>query len=375
MQQAMNQKEKKRILFFVPLPPPITGAGLRNKSLVESSMLNETFQIKVIPFNFAGEVDDIGKFSFTKVLKSFQRGFLILAGVIQFRPHLVYFNFSLYGYALYRDTIYATMFKLLDCKILYHLRTQGVKKQSEQSAIKRRMFRFVFRNTQVVCLSEYMAKDIQNVYSGTPIVVNNGVEDVSHKYPIKSSPKSARTEILFVGHLWKFKGIYELLEALSLLKSKNLEFHATIVGPEGDVLITDLVSRTRDLDLQDHVLIAGPKEGDEKHQLFRDADIFVLPTHWEAFPGVILEAMQFSLPVVATREGAIPEIVDDGDTGLLIHKQDANDLAEKLKQMITDPLLREAMGLKGRIKFEQRYALNLFEKNMKASFEHVLTRR
>ena len=363
---------RKKILFFVPLPPPITGAGLRNKSLVESRLLNDSFLIKVIPFNFAGEVDDIGRFSISKIIKSIGRAFLILSRVITFKPHLVYFNFSLYGFALYRDTLYTALFKILGCRLLFHLRTQGVKKQIRESVFKRMIFRFVFRNSHVICLSGYMARDIEDVYKGEPIIVNNGIEDVSPRFPTKNILSGDIVSILFVGHLWKFKGIIELIDALKILKSDGVNFNASIVGPEGDLLVDDLKKMIEVLGLNDSIQILGTKEGDEKHQIFRDADIFVLPTHWEAFPGVVLEAMQFSLPVIATREGAIPEIIDDEVTGLLIRKQDAADLAEKLRRLVADPKLRESMGGEGRLKFVRKYSLNLFEQNIKEAFDHVL---
>ena len=70
--------------------------------------------------------------------------------------------------------------------------------------------------------------------------------------------------------------------------------------------------------LNDIVKVSGPKYGEEKFREFQRADIFVFPTYYEVFGLVILEAMQYSLPVVSTFEGAIPDIVVENETGFLV---------------------------------------------------------
>lgn len=363
---------KKKILFFVPLPPPITGAALRNKSLVESAVLNREFDIYVIPFNFAEEVKDIGKFSSRKIYKSLTRAFSIIRVVLSFRPDLVYFNLSLYGFALYRDILFVMIFKTLRCRLLFHLRTQGVKKQVSESGIKRFIFKTIFHNSKVICLSDFLSKDIEDIYPLKPIIVNNGIEDVTTKFDVNIKTPSSKVNIMYLGHLWAFKGIEDLLQALYLLKLDGLEFHATIAGPEGDITYDSLREKIMRLGLENSVDVPGSQEGDDKYQLYLSADIFVLPTHFEAFPGVILEAMQFSLPVVSTFEGAIPEIVDNGVTGFLVRKQDAQDLSLHLKKLIQDSLLRKTMGRNARTRFVRYYNLELFEQNMKSAFTSAL---
>jgi glycosyltransferase involved in cell wall biosynthesis len=367
----MNSKNtKNKILFFIPLPPPVHGAALRNQSLIESKLINSSFDINVIPFNFAVETNDIGKFSFYKIVKSIKRAFVIIYSMIVFKPDMVYFNLSLYGFALYRDMVYASIFKMFNAKIIYHLRTQGVKTQVIKSYFKRKMFEYVFRKTHVICLSKYLSNDITEVYKSKPIIVNNGIEDVSARFPIKEK-NNVEVKILFLSNLAETKGVNELIEALHILKSKNIKFTSLIVGNPVDISIEYLQQKITDYDLFDEVKIIGPKYGDEKYEILSEADIFVLPTYFEAFPGTVLEAMQFGLPVISTFEGAIPEIVDDNITGFLVHKQNVLELTEKLELLINDSELRLRMGNKGRDKFFEHYTLGLFEKNMKQAFETV----
>src|SRR6185295_13409600 len=106
-----TKTHKKRILFFVPLPPPIHGPALRNESLIKSEIIQSYFELDVLPFSFAVETSDLGKFSWIKIWKSIVRAFEIFFKLIKNRPHLVYLNPSLYGFAMYRDWFYTLIFK------------------------------------------------------------------------------------------------------------------------------------------------------------------------------------------------------------------------------------------------------------------------
>lgn len=364
--------KRSKILFFLPLPPPVTGAALRNQSLVHSKILNQTFNVKVIPFNFAGEVDDIGKFRVTKLLKLFSRTITIVKYLIHFRPDLVYFNFSLYGFALYRDFFFICIFKIFRRRLLLHLRTQGVKEQVNRSRFKKNLFFLAFNNTNIICLSNFLQQDIQDVYRGSPIIVNNGIEDVAADFAPMDRIAHEPVRIFYIGHLWRFKGIVELIQALYQLKNSGITFEAIIAGPEGDLKYAEIAVQLQELRLLNCVRIVGAKSGSEKYSLFRNSDIFVLPTHFDAFPGTVLEAMQFGLPVIGTFEGAIPEIIDNGVTGLLVKKMDVDDLASKMRILIQDPILRIQMGNQARQKFLTQYRFENFEANMRNAFLNIL---
>ena len=366
------ERVKKRVLFFLPLPPPIHGASLINQSLVNSELIRSNFVVNVIPFNFATETSDIGRFSVLKIFKAVQRVFTILFEMIRFRPNLVYFNFSLYGFALYRDWVYLLIFKMFNTAVLLQLRTQGVKVQVVESYFKRMLFKNIFRNTRVLCLSRYLFKDIEDVCNSEPFVVSDGIMDVKHKFQ-RSNDRDNTVKILFLSNLAKTKGVIELIDTFSILKLKRIPFKGFIVGNPLDITIEELQKRIEDRNLEKEVSVLGPKYGDEKYEILNSADIFILPTYFEAFPGTILEAMQFGLPVISTLEGGIPDMVDDSVTGILVEKKNVEMLAQKLEYLIANPDVRMAMGAKGREKFLQHYTFSILEKNIKATFDAVLT--
>jgi glycosyltransferase involved in cell wall biosynthesis len=89
--------------------------------------------------------------------------------------------------------------------------------------------------------------------------------------------------------------------------------------------------------------------------LIRGFDLFVLPSRWEGFGLVLLEAMAQSCPIVATRVGGIPEVVADGETGLLVPPGDVGALASAIGKLIDDPSRRRALGRAGHARFRHRF--------------------
>jgi len=361
----------KKILFVAPFPPPVHGAALRNQSVAESERINQQFRMKVFHANQASDVHDIGRFSWRKVLKTIADFKYLIRTLREFQPDLVYFNISLFGFALYRDSLYTLLFKVTGHRLLYHLRTQGVKDQIRRSSFKRLLFRYLFHNVQVICLSRTLFQDIADIYRGEPFIVGNGIP-VEKTDNISLHKKQGPTQILFLSNFNIKKGINELLSAFEILKRKAIPFKGVFVGRPFGYTEEDLRNKIEELDMAQYVTIIGPLYGSEKTRVFLESDIFAFPTYFEAFPGVVLEAMQFGLPVVSTFEGAIPEIVQQRKTGLLTEKQNVEQLATALELLISDQSLRERMGKAGKDRFFQYFTLEAFENSMVHVFNQVL---
>lgn len=116
----------------------------------------------------------------------------------------------------------------------------------------------------------------------------------------------------------------------------------------------------------DFVYYYGRKYGQDKEAFFRTSDIFVFPTFYnnECFPLVLLEAMQHGVPCISTTEGGVPDIIDDGKTGLVVDRQNPEQLAEKIELLLCNRPLRESMGIASRLKYEQKFTLRKFEARM-----------
>lgn len=106
------------------LPPPVHGAALRNKSLLESAVINREFTIIPLPLFFADEVRDIGKFSIKKLWKTFVYCGQLIAILMSKKVDVAYFTMSPAGFAFYRDLMIVTILKLFRVKRLYHFRVE-----------------------------------------------------------------------------------------------------------------------------------------------------------------------------------------------------------------------------------------------------------
>jgi glycosyltransferase involved in cell wall biosynthesis len=156
-------------------------------------------------------------------------------------------------------------------------------------------------------------------------------------------PKIGPLRVLTVGRLVPGKGHAVLLEALADLRDRGIETIATFVGngPEREPL-----ERLAD-ELRLDVRFAGAVGQDELGAYYLDAQIFCLPTFAEGLGVVLIEAMGHGLPVVSTRVMGVPEVVDEGETGLLVLPGRADELADAIARLEA-PAERQRMALAAR---------------------------
>ncbi|MGJ4940731.1 glycosyltransferase [Bradyrhizobium sp. HKCCYLS1011] len=156
-------------------------------------------------------------------------------------------------------------------------------------------------------------------------------------------------KLLFVGRLAAAKGLPILLDALAKLDDVSLE----IAGDGPDRLM--LIEQARRLGISERVHFLGYQSQAQVRDLLKQADIFVLTSFAEGVPVVLMEAMAAGVPVITTRIAGIPELVEDGKSGLLISPGDAGATAAAIHQLVEDPSLRTRLATAGRRKVEQEF--------------------
>ena len=184
-----------------------------------------------------------------------------------------------------------------------------------------------------------------------------------------------KPQLLFLSNLIESKGVFVLLEALKILIDKGVEFECSFVGGEGDIDIPSFEDKVKKLKLLNKVKYLGKKYNEDKNLIFRNTDIFCFPTAYpnECFPLVLLEAMQFSLPIVTTNEGGISEIVKDNFNGFIVGKNNSIELAEKIEILINDSMKRELMGERSLELYKEKFKLDIFESRIVDIFNDILS--
>jgi glycosyltransferase involved in cell wall biosynthesis len=188
-------------------------------------------------------------------------------------------------------------------------------------------------------------------------VVPNGVED--HAADLRPASRTPVLQVLFVGALSERKGLRDLLNAVSILHEKAIAVRCTCVGAFlSETAAAGTEHQIRAAGIADQVNFTGELQGEEKCLAYAAAEVFCFPTiDTENQPLVLLEAMQFRLPVVTTRWRALPELVQDGETGFLVPPHDPQALAARLALLAGSPDLRRRLGDAARAAYLRRYTL------------------
>ncbi len=362
---------KDSVLLFIKLPPPITGATMMNLLVSKNMDIKEYFDVSTISISFANTVSELGKFKIRKIIKFFLIAIKLIKYLTIKNIKFVYFQISPTGVTFYRDLVYVLIIKLFKVRILYHLHGKGISCQIRRRFVKR-IYKYVFNNEYVICLSNNLSKDIVDVYDGIPYIVNNGIEVVDEELNLDSiSCKQDNFTILFLSNLLESKGVYEFLHILKILLDRRVTFKASIVGAEGDISEEMLNRILQDYNLNSIVTYWGPRFNKQKFDLIKESDILVYPTKNDAFPTVILEAMQMGIPIVATNEGAIPEIIDEGINGIIVKDLDPQLIADRIVELKNKNDLRNRMANNAREKFFREYTIEKFNNRISKVFMFV----
>jgi glycosyltransferase involved in cell wall biosynthesis len=188
--------------------------------------------------------------------------------------------------------------------------------------------------------------------------VYNGI-NLRKLKPAPPKPLNVRPRILSVGRLIEFKGFRDLIAAGAELKKRGIEFECEIIG-EGP-LREELQNAITVAGLDGIVRLLGALSQEEVLRRLVDCDVFALASIIDSkgasdiLPTVLLEAMAAARPVVSTRLAGIPEMVRDGESGLLVAPGDVVALADALESLLRDPQLRERFGAAGRRVVEDKF--------------------
>lgn len=220
----------------------------------------------------------------------------------------------------------------------------------------------------VVCVSKYGKSRLMLAcppeHWGKIHVVRCGL--LADETPEENRTPCDPSRILCVGRLSPEKGHLVLLDALAILRKHGLEPHCTLVG--NGPMHARLEEQTRTLGLTPYVTFAGALEPADVAHHYRSAGVAVLASLSEGVPVVLMEAMAHGLPVVATRVGGVPELVEEGVTGRVVSPGDAAELAAALQQVLSSPDLAQAMGRKGRDVIHEHFSVEASARGLEDLF-------
>jgi D-inositol-3-phosphate glycosyltransferase len=314
----------------------------------------------------AGPEDPVDKKGLHRFLPEFQEGILEFAANKGLRYSLIHSHYWLSGLAgLYLRAVWSV-------PVVHMFHTLGKMKQrvarsKEEEPPPERLegeMRLLKTADRIVAATQAEVAQFQWLYKADThrvVVIPPGV-DTTHFYPIDRDEAlefiggpGDKDMLLFVGRIEPLKGIDTLLRAVALLADRGvLKEHPICLavlggerGGESDHLSPEmerLQALRESLGIDDIVTFLGRRDQDTLQYYYSAAKLVVVPSHYESFGLVALEAMACGVPVVASETGGLAFLVRDGETGFHVPADDAEALADRLLRLLQDELLRSRMS-------------------------------
>ena len=216
----------------------------------------------------------------------------------------------------------------------------------QAGGVQRKLIRFILRSaTRVIVLSEGWRARVAAIEPCASVeVIANPVDCRAYERLAARPPRACR-RILVLANFCERKGHFDALKAIAKLASEFPDVVLALGGDDRDPGTRDLLEReAMRLGIGKCIEFLGTVSGESKDQAIRDADVLILPSHTENMPISLIEGMAAALPVVATTVGAIPEMIEEGETGFLIEVRDPDALAERLARLFRDSDLGRRLG-------------------------------
>jgi glycosyltransferase involved in cell wall biosynthesis len=287
-----------------------------------------------------------------------------------------------------------------ESKILLHLHAE-LFPQNNLSLMRRR----VRRADHLSGVSDYVAERVCTALSlprSACTTIYNGIdvdEFVRASRDASTEASDSQRVILYAGGISPHKGIHVLIDAFVRVAEAEPDVKLQVVGPPGaypveetfaldDTAVLETMrpfyesDYSRHLDslvpaaLADRIEFAGAIPRDELVRRYLAADVFAFPSIWDEGFGIPpVEAMAAGVPVVATRSGAVPETVRDGETGILVDKHDPAGLAQALLRVLRDRDLRDRLGAAGRRRAFEQFSWDAAAASMLRTYEQLVAPR
>lgn len=355
---------KSKILFIVPLPPPVHGSTVMCQYIKDSKLINDEFDCDYVNLSVSRNMGEVHAFKFIKIWR-FIYAYLDAFFKLMTRRYALCYVALAFHKSLLKDAPFVFLCKLLRKRVVIHLHGKGAS-QDAKSSFYRWLLKATFKNTKVILLSWRLYPDVEQFVKREDVsICPNGIPAVNYEYKERNN---SVPRLLFLSNLIVSKGVLVLLDALKILKDKGCSFVCDFVGGETNEIDAKRFSEeVEKRELNRFVVYHGRKYGEEKEQMFDHTDIFIFPTFYEneTFGLVNLEAMTHSIPIISTEEGGIPDVVKNCENGLICKSQDTKSLADCIERLLKDELLRKKMGEDGYKKFNQYFTIDAFESNMR----------
>lgn len=235
--------------------------------------------------------------------------------------------------------------------------------------------------SRVIALSHMEVQQYKN--RGVPCerikVISNGIDlsefnDLPEKGAFRKKHDIGEGEklILYLGRIHEIKGVDLLIEAFASLLTDLSSAKLVVAGPDdGHLFICKVL--VKKFHIENEVLFVGPLYARDKLEAYVDADVYVLPSRYETFPMSILEACACAKSVVATKVGAMADIIVNGRTGLLVQPNNVSELTGAIKHLLIDEEKAKKIGFRARERMANVFSIENIVNKLETLYEEIYT--
>lgn len=356
-----------KVLLVSPLPPP--AGGIANWSLSILQEVQARRDVEIVHVDTAvrwRSVTDQGvpKRLIGGSMQAMRDIFRVISSVRRFRPEVVHLCAS-EALSAPRDILILIIAKFYRAHSIVHYRMGRLPAIIAGNTWEWKMIRIALKIADTVLLLDNMSADsVRGAFPNLSVQqIPNPINMNMVREVLSKSEKKTRSEgvlrIAYVGWVVPWKGIRELVKACLLVE--DVQIALDLVGEVDDNFRRELESLAARRPGGEWVRFRGNLERQEAMGCVRDADMFVLPSHTEGFPNVVLEAMALGKPIVSTRVGAIAEMLDensDEPCGIVVKEKDVSALNAAILDLYRHPEIAKAYGDRARKKALSAYSMD-----------------
>lgn len=358
--------KRNNIILVLHLPPPYGGGEIQGEIIYDYFKNKKDYKFIVIQKS-KGNKKKQGKLTFTNCVLSIPVVFQIFFFTLIYRPKKIFLSIPKDYISFIRTSFIIITMKLLRVKVYGELPGTSFMFMDKVNKFKNTTGRYIFKKIDSMRLLGNSIVDYGISMGFKNInVFDNGL-DVPGEYRISDEIIfNEKLNMIYVGSLEEFKGLFNIIEALNLCKLNGMNFRFHFLGEwvksEEKLKAENLANK---YNLNSEIKFHGLQINHNKWEIYSECALLVHPTNWDGQPISIIEAMGLGLGVISTNVGAIPDTVNDGYNGIILKENNPQCLYEAIEKLYYDRGYLKMISQNNIETYNKRFRGDIFLQNFK----------